>query len=210
MREQDLNLRPSGYEPDELPDCSIPRQQTAYNPAVGGDASAAEREFSFFFRGGDSAGRITPSGQPGHGSLATPRNRNRRSSPRRSPRAWPRRRTDCVANPARSVVARGLRHPKGCPHTISWSLKPYPSSHPAALEPSPICMFVGSVAGFRPIHPPTAGSARAPPPGSRQSPVKSGATVRLHGIFLRKESHGGRRQPKSMISDHEKPRCRQG
>ena len=24
-REQDLNLRPSGYEPDELPDCSIPR-----------------------------------------------------------------------------------------------------------------------------------------------------------------------------------------
>ncbi|SQD76566.1 protein of unknown function [Moritella yayanosii] len=26
MREQDLNLRPSGYEPDELPDCSIPRQ----------------------------------------------------------------------------------------------------------------------------------------------------------------------------------------
>ena len=26
MREQDLNLRPSGYEPDELPGCSIPRQ----------------------------------------------------------------------------------------------------------------------------------------------------------------------------------------
>ena len=25
MREQDLNLRPSGYEPDELPGCSIPR-----------------------------------------------------------------------------------------------------------------------------------------------------------------------------------------
>ena len=23
---QDLNLRPSGYEPDELPDCSTPRQ----------------------------------------------------------------------------------------------------------------------------------------------------------------------------------------
>ncbi|SCW20492.1 hypothetical protein ESCNG_80068 [Neisseria gonorrhoeae] len=27
MREQDSNLRPSGYEPDELPCCSIPRQK---------------------------------------------------------------------------------------------------------------------------------------------------------------------------------------
>src|ERR1700731_4098778 len=31
-RGQDLNLRPSGYEPDELPDCSTPRrEQTRYH-----------------------------------------------------------------------------------------------------------------------------------------------------------------------------------
>src|SRR5438445_3075106 len=28
LRWQDLNLRPSGYEPDELPDCSTPRQKS--------------------------------------------------------------------------------------------------------------------------------------------------------------------------------------
>ena len=28
LRELDLNQRPSGYEPDELPDCSIPRHVT--------------------------------------------------------------------------------------------------------------------------------------------------------------------------------------
>ena len=27
LRGQDLNLRPSGYEPDELPGCSTPRQK---------------------------------------------------------------------------------------------------------------------------------------------------------------------------------------
>ena len=31
LRGQDLNLRPSGYEPDELPDCSTPRQLTYYS-----------------------------------------------------------------------------------------------------------------------------------------------------------------------------------
>ena len=30
LRGQDLNLRPSGYEPDELPDCSTPRCNTNY------------------------------------------------------------------------------------------------------------------------------------------------------------------------------------
>ena len=28
LRGQDLNLRPSGYEPDELPGCSTPRQHS--------------------------------------------------------------------------------------------------------------------------------------------------------------------------------------
>jgi hypothetical protein len=30
MRGQDLNLRPSGYEPDELPDCSTPQQGSIF------------------------------------------------------------------------------------------------------------------------------------------------------------------------------------
>jgi hypothetical protein len=36
LREPDLNRRPSGYEPDELPDCSIPRLWAAfYSQAAG-------------------------------------------------------------------------------------------------------------------------------------------------------------------------------
>src|SRR5947208_10408418 len=31
LRGQDLNLRPSGYEPDELPDCSTPREDCHYS-----------------------------------------------------------------------------------------------------------------------------------------------------------------------------------
>src|SRR5215210_7093525 len=35
LRGQDLNLRPSGYEPDELPDCSTPRRMNVYNMVLG-------------------------------------------------------------------------------------------------------------------------------------------------------------------------------
>jgi hypothetical protein len=34
LRGQDLNLRPSGYEPDELPGCSTPRQQKRRKNAI--------------------------------------------------------------------------------------------------------------------------------------------------------------------------------
>ena len=34
LRGQDLNLRPSGYEPDELPGCSTPRPAHSARPNV--------------------------------------------------------------------------------------------------------------------------------------------------------------------------------
>ena len=35
LRGPDLNQRPSGYEPDELPNCSTPRYKTTGIPVVG-------------------------------------------------------------------------------------------------------------------------------------------------------------------------------
>ena len=35
LRGQDLNLRPSGYEPDELPDCSTPRLKLTFYHFLG-------------------------------------------------------------------------------------------------------------------------------------------------------------------------------
>jgi hypothetical protein len=51
LRGQDLNLRPSGYEPDELPGCSTPRQECLSLSPV------AYFVFSGFT---EMAGRFTP------------------------------------------------------------------------------------------------------------------------------------------------------
>ncbi|MEO1693098.1 MAG: hypothetical protein AAFR63_16465, partial [Cyanobacteria bacterium J06631_6] len=42
-READLNHRPSGYEPDELPDCSIPRRLN--KDSTVGSAKAISQKF---------------------------------------------------------------------------------------------------------------------------------------------------------------------
>ncbi len=48
LREPDLNRRPSGYEPDELPDCSIPRLWGGILQAMNGlSTSRADKSISF-------------------------------------------------------------------------------------------------------------------------------------------------------------------
>src|SRR4051812_27631726 len=49
LRGQDLNLRPSGYEPDELPGCSTPRNQNA-DDRMTEDRPVFGVEASFFCR----------------------------------------------------------------------------------------------------------------------------------------------------------------
>ena len=50
LREQDLNLRPSGYEPDELPGCSIPRFVYLSHPSGYGRIIAATFDGVKLFR----------------------------------------------------------------------------------------------------------------------------------------------------------------
>src|SRR5216117_2979011 len=59
-RGQDLNLRPSGYEPDELPDCSTPRRR-ADSTIDSADAARRDHRLAGRRRGGIH-GRRRPGG----------------------------------------------------------------------------------------------------------------------------------------------------
>ena len=41
-RGEDLNLRPSGYEPDELPDCSTPRRKNHFTRSQAGHTGVGD------------------------------------------------------------------------------------------------------------------------------------------------------------------------
>ncbi len=47
LREPDLNRRPSGYEPDELPDCSIPRLCGGILQRIAGVSSNRQKKMLF-------------------------------------------------------------------------------------------------------------------------------------------------------------------
>jgi hypothetical protein len=86
LRGQDLNLRPSGYEPDELPGCSTPRQSAArrqaapkanvkrdlgsagpaatYSPAPWDAVPSALRRLTAEFEMGSGSGRLAPATGP--------------------------------------------------------------------------------------------------------------------------------------------------
>ena len=46
LRGQDLNLRPSGYEPDELPDCSTPPVDCSAKRPLGATAGGGPAYFA--------------------------------------------------------------------------------------------------------------------------------------------------------------------
>ncbi|WP_204373677.1 hypothetical protein, partial [Pseudomonas putida] len=61
----DLNRRPSGYEPDELPDCSIPRLWGAFYSLLRGCQALSfdlSKVFRFYFLEGKEKGHCMNSG----------------------------------------------------------------------------------------------------------------------------------------------------
>ena len=78
LRGQDLNLRPSGYEPDELPDCSTPRFWLCRPFRAGrrklsrkfGVGKGKMKIFSGIFEAGDAGGRILGAGFAGHNGIS--------------------------------------------------------------------------------------------------------------------------------------------
>ena len=62
LRGQDLNLRPSGYEPDELPGCSTPRQRHGPKSEKQKAAAGVTRQRLLKLRMGSC---LTPPAKPG-------------------------------------------------------------------------------------------------------------------------------------------------
>ena len=69
LRGQDLNLRPSGYEPDELPGCSTPRPLSRGLVLRSGDLSSFSSEVSLFRSGGDLLSHVLRRSTIGVGTL---------------------------------------------------------------------------------------------------------------------------------------------
>ena len=70
LRGQDLNLRPSGYEPDELPGCSTPRQRHRHAPEKDKPPRSCPHSGWIDLRMGSSAGRRLQSLAATYSSIA--------------------------------------------------------------------------------------------------------------------------------------------
>jgi hypothetical protein len=113
VRGQDLNLGPSGYEPDELPDCSTPRHRiSAGGPIPNGSAASWIRATSRRARIQKRLRgpirpvwtRSTPTGRAAHSASGEDADRERR------PRFF--RSGTCIwlGRPGSDLLSRALRH----------------------------------------------------------------------------------------------------